>query len=84
MRPGDVLPADRGFCSYAHLVLLFQAGIHGVFRIHQRTIVSFEKCELMWERGRVGLNESHPKVSRDRAGLNGSQADQIAELFKPK
>ena len=43
MRPGDILLADRGFCSYAHLALLFQAGIHGLFRLHQRMIVSFQK-----------------------------------------
>src|SRR5215831_17080737 len=39
LRPGDVLVADRGFCSYAHLALLVQAGVHAVFRIHQKQIV---------------------------------------------
>jgi hypothetical protein len=39
--PGDVLVADRGFCSYPHLVLLVQAGVHAVFRIHQKHIVDF-------------------------------------------
>jgi hypothetical protein len=33
--------ADRGFCSYAHLALLVQAGVHAVFRIHQKHIVDF-------------------------------------------
>ena len=41
LRPGDVLVADRGFCSYAHLALLVQAGVHAVFRIHQKHIVDF-------------------------------------------
>jgi hypothetical protein len=41
LRPGDVLVADRGFCSYAHLALLAQAGVHAVFRMHQRHIVDF-------------------------------------------
>jgi hypothetical protein len=40
-RPGDVLVADRGFCSYAHLALLVQAGVHAVFRIPQKHIVDF-------------------------------------------
>ena len=39
--PGDVLVADRGFCSYAHLALLVQTGVHAVFRLHQRHIVDF-------------------------------------------
>jgi len=41
LRPGDVLVADRGFCSYAHLALLFLGDLHAVFRIHQRVIVDF-------------------------------------------
>ena len=41
LRPGDVLVADRGFCSYAHLALLVQAGVHAVFRMHQKQIVDF-------------------------------------------
>jgi hypothetical protein len=40
-RPGDVLVADRGFCSSPHLALLVQAGVHAVFRIHQKHIVDF-------------------------------------------
>ena len=41
LRAGDVLAADRGFCSYAHLALLFQRSVHGLLRIHQRIIVDF-------------------------------------------
>jgi hypothetical protein len=41
MSAGDVIVADRGFCSYAHLALVSQAGLHGVFRMHQRQIVDF-------------------------------------------
>jgi hypothetical protein len=39
--PGDVLVADRGLCSYAHLALLVQAGVHAVLRIGARQIVDF-------------------------------------------
>jgi hypothetical protein len=41
LQPGDVLVADRGFCSYAHIALLVQASVHVVFRVHQRLIVDF-------------------------------------------
>jgi hypothetical protein len=41
LRPSDVLVADRGFCSYPHLALLVQAGVHAVFRLHQKHIVDF-------------------------------------------
>ena len=42
LRKGDVLVADRGFCSYAHLALLFMQNVHAVFRVHQRTLVDFK------------------------------------------
>ena len=41
LKPTDILVADRGFCSYAHLALLVRGGIHAVFRGHQRQIVDF-------------------------------------------
>ncbi len=41
LRAGDVLVGDRGFCSYAHLALLAQKGVHAVFRMHQKQIVDF-------------------------------------------
>jgi len=41
LSPGDIVVADRGFCSYAHLALLSQARLHAVLRVHQRQIVDF-------------------------------------------
>jgi hypothetical protein len=41
LQAGDVLVADRGLCSYAHLVLLAQAGLHAVLRVGARKIVDF-------------------------------------------
>jgi hypothetical protein len=43
---GDVVLADRGFCSYWHLAQLSQAGVHAVFRLHQKQIVSFRKGRM--------------------------------------
>ncbi len=39
LQAGDVLVADRGLCSYAHLALLVQAGVHAVLRVCARQIV---------------------------------------------
>jgi hypothetical protein len=36
LRRGDVLVADRGFCSYLQLALLTAQGVDGVMRLHQR------------------------------------------------
>jgi IS4 transposase len=41
LQAGDVLVADRGLCSYAHLALLAQAGVHAVLRVGARQLVDF-------------------------------------------
>ena len=41
LRVGDLLVADRAFCSYPHLCLLIERGVEAVLRIHQLTIVDF-------------------------------------------
>ena len=41
MRAGHVVVVDRGFCSHAHVAMLFSRGIHAVFRIHRKIIVHF-------------------------------------------
>jgi hypothetical protein len=38
---GDVLVADRGLCSYAHLARLIQAALHTVLRVGARQMVDF-------------------------------------------
>jgi len=78
---GDLLIADRGFCSYAHLALLLQRGVHGLLRIHQRTIVDFTP-------GRAHVHPSAGKADRKK-GMPRSRwikrlgvTDQIVEWFK--
>ena len=41
LQEGDVLVADRAFCSFPHLCLLIERGVHAVLRIHHQTIVDF-------------------------------------------
>jgi multisubunit Na+/H+ antiporter MnhG subunit len=82
---GDVVLADRGFCSYAHLALLIQAGMHAVFRLHQRQLVCFRMGRL-----HVPPSPPFPKLKGAR-GLPRSRwikwlgkRDQQVEYFKPK
>jgi Transposase DDE domain len=84
LAPGDVLLADRGFCSYAHLALLLQAGAHAVFRLHQGQLVSFRK-------GRMHVPpRPFPRLGGDVRGMPRSRwlrwigrLDQQVEYFKP-
>ena len=41
LKAGDVLLADRGFCSFMHLAMLLKSSVNAVFRIHQHQIVDF-------------------------------------------
>ncbi len=38
---GNVLVADRAFCSFPHLCLLMERGVEAVVRVHQMVIVDF-------------------------------------------
>jgi Transposase DDE domain len=56
LAPGDVLVADRGFCSYAHLARLSQQGVHVVLRMRRSQIVDFRPhrpgARTNWDTGR--------------------------------
>ncbi len=85
LQAGDVLLTDRGFCSYAHLALLIQANLHGVFRMHQKQIVDFR-------RGRMHQPPSPPfprlkgarGLPRTRWIKWLGRLDQRVEYFKPQ
>jgi Transposase DDE domain len=83
LEPNDVVVGDRGFCSYAHLALLKLAGVFGLFRIHQRTIVDFRK-------GRPHVSPKARRKGQTPTGIPSSRwvkslgkHDQIVEYFKP-
>jgi Transposase DDE domain len=84
MEAGDVLLADRGFCSYAHLALLVQANLHAVFRLNHTKLVSFQM-------GRMHVPPlPFPRLA-DNRGLPRSRwikwlgkLDQKVEYFKPQ
>lgn len=82
LRAGDLLVADRGFCSYAHLSLLLQRGVQGLFRIHQRTIVDFTpgRPHAIPNRGKADQKKGMP---RSRWIQQLGATDQIVEWLKP-
>lgn len=77
---GDVLVADRGFCSFAHLSLLISQGVHAVFRLHQKQIVDFTPGRAHARPGQKRVPKGMPRSRWIRAyGLR----DQVVESFKP-
>ena len=88
LRPDDVLIGDRAFGSFAHLVLCQKRQIHGLFRAHQRQIISFRPGR---RHARQAKKKQHPKGRKRRTGLPTSRwikrlgkHDQLVEYFKPK
>jgi Transposase DDE domain len=80
MKRGDVLVADRGFCSFAHLAMLMSKGVHAVFRLHQKPIVDFTPGRAHARPGQRGSAKGMPRSRWVRAlGLS----DQVVEYFKP-
>lgn len=71
LEPGDILLADRAFGSYAHIALLLQKSLHGVFRAHHRRIVKFAECKS----GKAASSRRLQRLGKE---------DQIVEWLKPK
>jgi hypothetical protein len=80
---GDVLLADRGFCSYAHLAQLVSSGLFGVFRLHQRIIVSFRKGRLHIPPRPRGILKRAKGLPRSRWVRWLGRLDQVVEYYKP-
>lgn len=81
LKPNDVLIADRGFCSFAHLALLAAAGVHAVFRVHQKQIVDFTPNRPYTRGGKGPIVKGLP---RSRWLRGQGEWDQVVEWFKPE
>ena len=78
MSEGDILVADRGFASYAHLALLFLRKMHAVFRCHQRQIVDFHP-----RRRHTPQRKAKAGLPRSRWLKRLGRYDQLVEYTRP-
>ena len=83
LQSGDVLVADRGVCSYAHLALLTQAGLHALLRVQARQIVDFTPARPFVMPGTRRTPEING-LPRSRWLKAHGKHDQLVEWFKPK
>ena len=86
LRAGDLLVADRGFCSFWHLAMLAKSSVNALFRMHQRQIVDFTPGRA--HRPRKGKRSKYSKHSK--RGLPSSRyvrrlghEDQLVEWARP-
>jgi Transposase DDE domain len=83
LAPGDVLVADRGLSSYAHLALLVQAGMHAVLRVGARQIVDFTPGRPFVTPG-VRRTPAVKGIPRSRWLTALGVHDQLVTWLKPK
>jgi hypothetical protein len=83
LQPGDVLVADRGLCSYAHLALLAQAGFHAVLRVGARQIVDFTP-DRPFVKPSVRRTPAVKGIPRSRWLAALGVHDQLVLWLKPK
>ena len=77
---GDLLLADRGLCSFAHLAMLAARGVAGVFRVHQRQIINFRPHrKTRRQAGKKGGRGRPTSRFIKRLGKH----DQVVEWIKP-
>ena len=77
---GDVLVGDDAFGTYAHLALLLQAKLHGLFPVHHKRIVDFTPGRPHCPEGKKAV----AGVPRSRWVKRLGKDDQLVEWFKPK
>jgi hypothetical protein len=83
---GDLLVGDRGFCSFVHLAMLGLRGIHGLFRMHQKS----RRAGIDFHPHRKH-RQSYPKAKRVRGKPMPASKflkrlgkwDQVVQWFKP-
>lgn len=77
---GDVLVGDDAFGTYAHIALLLQAGLHGLFPVHHSRIVDFTPRRAHCPEGKNAV----AGVPRSRWVEALGRDDQLVEWFKPR
>jgi hypothetical protein len=78
-----VLVADRGLCSFAHVALLVQVGVHAVLRVGARQIVDFTPGRP-FVRPSVRRTSAVKGVPRSRWLKALGVHDQLVVWLKPK
>jgi len=84
MTPGDLVIGDDSFGGYAHLALLQQRELHGLFPAHHMRIVDFTPNRPCIEPSQVAKAGKAKGLPRSRWVKSLGEQDQIVEWFKPQ
>jgi hypothetical protein len=81
LSPGDIVLGDRAFGSYAHLAILLNRNLHGVFRAQKKKIIDFTPGRPHVKKGSRKPSQGLP---HSRWVLCQGAADQVVIWTKPK
>jgi Transposase DDE domain len=89
LSPGDIVLGDRGLCSFAHLAILLNRNLHGVFRAHQKQIIDFTPGRPRASKAKgKGKGKGSPRepvcLPHSRWVRAQGKWDQIVVWYKPK
>jgi hypothetical protein len=80
LEKGDIVIGDDVFSGYAHLAMLVQQELHGLFPVHHMRIVDFTKNRPYCDEGKKAV----AGMPRSRWIKSLGKEDQLVEYFKPK
>jgi hypothetical protein len=80
LRQGDILIGDRAFGSFAHFALLAARAVHGLFRAHQKQVISFVENRPHNQPGKQRITGLPTSRWLKRLGVQ----DQLVEYAKPQ
>jgi Transposase DDE domain len=80
LAPGDVVVADRHYCSYGDIVRLRQRGVFCLFRLHHRREADFRKGRRLGRHDRL-VTWSRPKRWFPSFGISREEFEQLPETL---
>lgn len=80
LEPGDVLLADRHYCSYVDLARLNEQGVFGVYRLHQRRSADFRQGQRLGKDDRL-VTWQRPKQWLASFGISKEEFNELPETL---
>ena len=80
LQPGDVLLADRHYCSYVDITQLQQRGVFCLFRLHQRRKADFRRGQRLGHDDQL-VTWSRPEQWFKSFGISREEFEQLPETL---
>nr|WP_265593243.1 IS4 family transposase [Verrucomicrobium sp. BvORR034] len=79
LHPGDILVADRGFCSYAFIAVLKERGVEVVMRVHHSRQCDLRKGRWLGKGDRMKTWSRPPRIAKS---INAARHHTLPEQLQ--